>query len=604
MPVIDLGESIPPDTAHAVSVSLPTWNSNVGYEEGEDWVVSRMTTGYPRFFVHKGIQAFAKDIVDRYGSAGQQAMLFPTPRVAKRCLDFILQRVSPELASQIRTIDFTFDKSKELSPVLKKLASTISAVIFPSEVFSIAKQYWQHTGEGTSSRRAEFCHGLFKDDLLVPLTRMRTPPEAAQGRPHRGPRRYTRPGSIDGVSSPAPTATKAAPSQTPVESIESSRFLEERFGRNLDLSMVERAQSAIRRRIAGAMAHEVDMSNDPLPAMTSNTRGMPNLEETDVYLYPAGMNAIFNAHRALLHAREPAQSINFGFPYVDTLKILQKFGPGCLFYGHASAGDLDDLEARLKNGERFLGLFCEFPGNPLLTCPDLTRIRKLADEYDFAVVVDETIGTFSNINVLPVADIVVSSLTKIFSGDSNVMGGGLVLNPESKYYRILKTTMDEIYEDNYWPEDVIFMERNSRDFESRVVRINANSDAICKVLQTHPLVRRIYYPKLNESKSHYEKVRLPDGGYGGLLSVVFQRKEYAQAFFDALDLAKGPSLGTNFTLASPYVLLAHYQELEWAEQFGVDPYLIRVSVGLEETTELGGTFTKALEAAEAVSVAS
>ncbi|SPJ78979.1 related to O-succinylhomoserine (thiol)-lyase [Fusarium torulosum] len=595
MPVIDLGESIPPDTAHAVSVSLPTWKSNVGYEEGEDWVVNRMTTGYPR-----GIQAFAKDIIDRHGSAGQQAMLFPTPRVAKRCLDFILQRVSPELATQIRTIDLTLDKSKQLSPDLKKLTSTISAVVYPAEVFPIAKQYWQHTGEGASSRRAEFCHGLFKDDLLIPLTRTRTPPEAVQSRPSRGPRRYTRPGSIDGISSPAPTTAKAASPETPVESIESSRFLEERFGRNLDLSMVERAQSAIRRRIAGAMAHEVDMNNGPLPAMTSNTRGLPNLEETDVYLYPAGMNAIFNAHRALLHAREPAKSISFGFPYVDTLKILQKFGPGCLFYGHASAQDLDDLEARLKAGERFLGLFCEFPGNPLLTCPDLTRIRKLADEYDFAVVVDETIGTFSNINVLPVADIVVSSLTKIFSGDSNVMGGGLVLNPESKYYRILKTAMDDIYEDNYWPEDVIFMERNSRDFESRVVRINANSDAICKVLQTHPLVKRIYYPKFNDSKPHYEKVRLPDGGYGGLLSVVFQRKEYAQAFFDALDLAKGPSLGTNFTLASPYVLLAHYQELEWAEQFGVDPYLIRVSVGLEETTELVSTFTKALKAAEAV----
>ncbi|KAF5019015.1 hypothetical protein F66182_8989 [Fusarium sp. NRRL 66182] len=599
MPVIDLGESIPPDTAHAVSVSLPTWKANVGYEEGEDWVVNRMTTGYPRFFVHRGIQAFAKDIVARYGVSSEQAMLFPTPRVAKRCLDFILQRVSPEAASQVRTVDFTLDKTKELSPALKKLTSTISAVVYPSEVFPIAKQFWQHTGEGASSRRAEFCHSLFKDDLLIPITRTRTPPETAQGRPFRGPRRYTRPGSVD-ISSPGP---KPPSPVTPVESMESSRFLEERFGRNLDLSMVERAKSAIRRRIAGALAHESDLNNGPLPSMTSNTRGVPNLEESDVYLYPAGMNAIFNAHRALLHAREPAKSINFGFPYVDTLKILQKFGPGCLFYGHASAGDLDDLEARLKNGERFLGLFCEFPGNPLLSCPDLTRIRKLADEYDFAVVVDETIGTFANINVLPVADVVVSSLTKIFSGDSNVMGGGLVLNPESKYYRILKTTMDEIFEDNYWPEDAIFMERNSRDFESRVERINANSDAICEVLRTHPLVKRIYYPKFNDSKPHYEKVRLPDRGYGGLLSVVFERKEYAQAFFDELPLAKGPSLGTNFTLASPYVLLAHYQELEWAEQFGVDPYLIRVSVGLEETSELGGIFKNALKAAETVSVA-
>ncbi|KAF4976095.1 hypothetical protein FZEAL_7205 [Fusarium zealandicum] len=598
MPVIDLGESIPPDTAHAVSVSLPTWKANIGYEEGEDWVVNRMTTGYPRFFVHRGIQAFAKDIVARHGRPDQQAMLFPTPRVARRCLDFIRQRASPEMARQIDTIDFHLDTSKDLSPPLKKLTSTISAVVYPEEAFPIAKQYWQHTGDGISSRRAEFCHSLFKDHLLVPTTGAHTPPEAT-GRPSRGPKRYQRPGSVDGISSPVP---KPPTPQARVESMESSRFLEERFGRNLDLSMVERAKSAIRRRIAGAMAHEVDLNNGPLPSMTSNTRGIQTLEEADVYLYPAGMNAIFNAHRALLQAREPAKSINFGFPYVDTLKILQKFGPGCLFYGHASAGDLDDLEAKLKNGERFLGLFCEFPGNPLLTCPDLARIRKLADEYDFAIVVDETIGTFANINVLPVADIVVSSLTKIFSGDSNVMGGSIILNPESRYYGALKTAMGQDYEDTYWPEDLIFMERNSRDFDSRVERINANSEAICDVLATHPLVKRVYYPKFNDSRPHYEAVRLPTGGYGGLLSVVFERKEQAQAFFDTLPLAKGPSLGTNFTLCSPYVLLAHYSELEWAAQFGVDPDLVRVSVGLEETAELQDTFRNALKAAEAVTV--
>lgn len=105
------------------------------------------------------------------------------------------------------------------------------------------------------------------------------------------------------------------------------------------------------------------------------------------------------------------------------MKILQKFGPGCLFYGHGSAEELDELEGRLQQGERFLGFFCEFPGNPLLKSPDLLRIRGLADQYDFAVVVDETIGNFLNVHVLPYADVVVSSLTKVFSGDSNVMGG-------------------------------------------------------------------------------------------------------------------------------------------------------------------------------------
>jgi cystathionine gamma-synthase len=74
-----------------------------------------------------------------------------------------------------------------------------------------------------------------------------------------------------------------------------------------------------------------------------------------------------------------------------------------------------------------MALFTEFPGNPLLRSPDLERIRQLADKYDFCVVVDETIGNFINVNVLPYADVVVSSLTKVFSGDSNVMGGGYVI---------------------------------------------------------------------------------------------------------------------------------------------------------------------------------
>ncbi|RWA06558.1 hypothetical protein EKO27_g8541, partial [Xylaria grammica] len=75
-------------------------------------------------------------------------------------------------------------------------------------------------------------------------------------------------------------------------------------------------------------------------------------------------------------------------------------------------------------------------------------------------------------------------------------------------------------------------------------------------------------------------------------------KAQAVAFYDALETAKGPSLGTNFTLTSPYVILAHYNELDWAASFGVDPNLLRISVGLEDN--LGEIFAKALKAAEAV----
>ena len=94
-----------------------------------------------------------------------------------------------------------------------------------------------------------------------------------------------------------------------------------------------------------------------------------------------------------------------------------------MFYGRGLPEDLDDLEQRLSQGERFLSLFCEFPSNPLLRTPDLRRIWRLANRYNFVVVVDETIGNYLNVHTLPYADVVVSSLTKIFSGEGNVMGG-------------------------------------------------------------------------------------------------------------------------------------------------------------------------------------
>lgn len=556
---------------------------------------------FASFFIHRSIQNFARDIASTYGPPGAQAMLFSTPQAGRRCLRFVRQRAEPHVGDSLDTVELSLDPLKDSSLSINLPSPIITALLLSPETFSLAKQYWQHTGDGASSRRAEFCHSLFQDGLLVSFKGTEESFDAPTW-PSRGPRRYQRPsGSIPAFSSiTSPSTVGASSFRNSEQSQESQRFLEERFGRNLDLKLVETAKSVIRRRIAGSLTSEVDLRYEPLSSLDENWRDLKGLTEHDVYLFSAGMNAIFHVHRALLSVRGQHKSICFGFPYVDTLKLLQKFGPGCIFFGHASSGDLEALENILRSGERFLGLFCEFPANPLLTCPDLKRLRELADEFDFALVVDETIGTFANVNVLHVADVVVSSLTKIFSGDSNVMGGCAILNPHRKYYQSIKRVMDnEIYEDAYWPEDIVFMERNSRDFLTRVGRINSNAEAICNILSSHPLIKSLYYPKYNPSKHLYDAFRRPDGGYGGLLSIVFYHPEEAQAFYNSLQTAKGPSLGTNFTLCSPYALLAHYQELPWVEQFGVDANLIRVSVGLEETGKLQSTFRGALEAAAA-----
>ena len=61
-----------------------------------------------------------------------------------------------------------------------------------------------------------------------------------------------------------------------------------------------------------------------------------------------------------------------------------------------------------------------------------------------------------------------------------------VLNPQGPCYRLIKHSLSAEYEDNYWAEDAIYMERNSRDFVSRIERINRNAEAICDVLRASP----------------------------------------------------------------------------------------------------------------------
>ena len=112
--------------------------------------------------------------------------------------------------------------------------------------------------------------------------------------------------------------------------------------------------------------------------------------------------------------------------YNDSYTLLALGRPN-LEYQIFTNNRIDNLEKLLEGGTpdqpAILALFTDFPVNPNLCTPDLPRLRALADLYHFPIIIDETIGHHLNVQVLPFADIVVSSLTKIFSGLGNVLGG-------------------------------------------------------------------------------------------------------------------------------------------------------------------------------------
>ena len=312
----------------------------------------------------------------------------------------------------------------------------------------------------------------------------------------------------------------------------------------------------------------------------------------DIWLHPCGMSAIAAVWRAIREQDPSSPSVQFGFPYVDTLKIQQRFAPADYhLFPIGDAGDIVRLRSLLQT-TKVSAVFCETPANPLLTVPDLDALRSLADQHGFVLVADDTLEACINQNVLPFADVVVTSLTKYFSGYGDVLAGCVTLNPNGPHADRLRRNLNEHFEELLIDADVEVLERNSRDVRERVTIINRNASLLASRLNRHSLVAQVCHPSLSN----------PDAtttGHGGLLSIVLRHPELTTpVVFDHLEVCKGPNLGTNFTLCCPYTILAHYNELDFAEQCGVSRWLLRISVGIEPVEELLQRFERACAAAE------
>jgi cystathionine gamma-synthase len=287
--------------------------------------------------------------------------------------------------------------------------------------------------------------------------------------------------------------------------------------------------------------------------------------------------------------------VQFGFPYVDTLRILQDFGTAAEFYPLGNREELQRLET-LLGSETIAGLFCEFPSNPMLVSPDLAGLSRLARAHRFPLVVDDTIATWANVDLRSAADVVVTSLTKSFTGRGDVMAGSAIIQPGSPFAAELRAALSAEYEDCLWSANAILAEAHSRDFTERVHRTNRATEQVVNWLRAQPAVAEVHYPALNE-RGLYDAFKNPGGGYGGLFSILLRDPARASpAFYNQLEFCKGPNLGTTISLCCPFTLLAHFNELDWAETCGVSRYLLRFSIGQEDPGELIARLERALRA--------
>ncbi|KAF9892467.1 hypothetical protein FE257_001576 [Aspergillus nanangensis] len=208
--------------------------------------------------------------------------------------------------------------------------------------------------------------------------------------------------------------------------------------------------------------------------------------------------------------------------------------------------------------------------------------------------------TSVNVDILPYADVVITSLTKIFNGGCNAMGGSLIVNPNSKDYARIHQALRNNFEGVLFPLDAQVLSENCIDYAARVRKCSATALDIASLLVDHPLVESVYYPTLVPSRAEYEQYRRAGEGYGYLLSVAFREPASAVQFYDSLDVWKGASIGNNVTIALPYAVLAHWNEQDWAASYGVPKHIVRLSVGLEAKSELWATVVAALGAVKVV----
>ncbi|KAF5534598.1 cystathionine gamma-synthase [Fusarium mexicanum] len=339
---------------------------------------------------------------------------------------------------------------------------------------------------------------------------------------------------------------------------------------------------------------------------------------SDVFLYPTGMAAIFHSS-SLLAKHRPGTIVVLGIIFHNTYHhLIEECPQGLKHFGKVDKQGLSAFEDWLKHekeeGRPVSHAFVEVPGNPTLETVDTKRLKELSEEYGFFLIVDDTISGFANVDVLSSSDVLLSSLTKSFSGYANVMGGSIVLNPTSPHYHNLRALFKESHHNELFSSDAKVLLSNSKDLLERTKILNRNALAMANFLSRassapdSPVVN-VQHPSQLGSKSNYDAIlrratpELPEPGYGCLLTVEFSTVEAATAFYDRAGFYPSPHLGGHVTIMFAYNMVVFGKqpdEKAYMHELGVREASVRISAGLENEQDLIDTLRDALEVATKV----
>lgn len=291
----------------------------------------------------------------------------------------------------------------------------------------------------------------------------------------------------------------------------------------------------------------------------------------------------------------------------------------------------DEIERAFKPNTK--AVFGETLSNPSLVVLDIEKFANAAHRHGVPLIVDNTFPT--PINCRPFefgADIVTHSTTKYMDGHAATVGGAIVdsgnfkwlehadkfpglCEPDESYHGLVyaKSFGDCAYITKATvqlmrdlgsvpsPSNSFLLNEGLETLFLRMPRHCENALTIAKALEKNDMVTWVNYPSLPSNK-YYDlaKKYMPNGTSGVISFGIKGGREAATRFMDSLRLA---AVVTHVADARTCVLhpasTTHRQLTDkQLEECGVSPDLIRLSVGIEDVSDILADIEQAIEKAK------
>lgn len=306
----------------------------------------------------------------------------------------------------------------------------------------------------------------------------------------------------------------------------------------------------------------------------------------------SGMSAMFASIACLVSTgdRVVASASMFSSCHVVLTEFLPKWGITTeLVKGNDPAAWTAALSKPTK------AVFIETPSNPMMDIVDIAMVSELAHKVGATVIVDNVMA--SPILQKPLqhgADVVMYSATKHIDGQGRVLAGAVLGSFEYIHEKLIpfnRHTGPALSPFNAW-----VLVKSLETLDLRVERMTSNAQAIAEFLEARKEIKSVRYPGLKSHPEHSIVKKQMSGG-GTTIGIEFAGSQKdAFKFMDALKVIDiSNNLGDSKSLITHPATTTHRRlSPDIQAEMGITPSVLRLSVGLEHSSDLIKDLTQAL----------